>query len=160
MAAGSPAPSQQGNPANPGSSLTSIYNFLKQFAAGAGAPGQATGNPGQQGGGGQQPVPQPVQNPSLMPGQPNSILQNIGNAILHTVHGVKDMSNQDPTYLKGKVDDYMKDLDARKKAAQHLKKAVQTPGAMGSPSGAPQSQVDVSAPFHDLFHSVMSGLQS
>jgi hypothetical protein len=153
MAAGSPA-IPTGNPANPGSSLSSIFQFLKQFAGGAGPAAQAAGTPGQQGGGGQQPVPQPVQNPSLMPGQPNGVLQQLGNAILQHVHGFKGMDNQDPTYIKGKVDEYMKNLDSQKEAAKHLKKAVP------SPKGAPQAQQDVSAPFHDLFHSVMSGLQS
>jgi hypothetical protein len=153
MAAGSPAP-PQGNPQNPGSSLSSIFNFLKQFAGGGGAAAQAAGTPGGAPGANQTPQPQPVQNPSLMPGQPNGVLQQLGNAILQHVHGFKGMDNQDPTYLKGKVDEYMKNLESQKKAAQHLKKAVPTP------RGAPQSQVDVSQPFHDLFHSVMSGLQS
>lgn len=148
MAAGSPA-IPTGNPANPGSSLSSIFQFLKQFAGGAGPAAQAAGTPGQQGGGGQQPVPQPVQNPSLMPGQPNGILESIGRALLGKAGSP---GSQDTTQLKKAIDDHMKVLDQQKKAAQHIKKAVT--------SGPPQAQQDVSAPFHDLFHSVMSGLQS
>jgi hypothetical protein len=155
MAAGSPAP-PQGNPQNPGSSLSSIFNFLKQFAGGGGAAGQAAGAPGGAPGANQTPQPQPVQNPSLMPGQPNSMLESIGRALLGRTAGSPGM--QDTTELKKQIDAHMKVLDEQKKAAQHVRKAVSA--APASPRGAPQSQVDVSQPFHDLFHSVMSGLQS
>lgn len=155
MAAGSPA-APQGNPQNPGSSLSSIFNFLKQMAGGSGPLQQAAGTPGGAPGANQIPQPQPVQQAPLMPGQPNGMLESIGRALLGKVAGSPGM--QDTTQLKKAIDDHMKVLDQQKKAAQHVRKAVS--GPTPSPRGAPQSQTDVSAPFHDLFNSVMSGLQS
>ena len=152
MAAGSPA-IPTGNPQNPGSSLTGIFNFLKQFAGGAGPLQQAAGTPGQQGGGGQQPAPQPVQNPQLMPGQPNSILESIGRAILGKVQGSPGM--QDTTALQKQIKDHMDVLDQQKKAAEKLHKVIKAPPTKTSS----QTQSDVSAPFHDIFHGLISGLQ-
>ena len=151
-AAAQPQP-QQGQGQNPGGSLSNIFNYLKQFAAGGGALQQAAGAPGQQGGGGQQPQPQPVQDPSIQAGQPNGILESIGRAILGKVSGSPGM--QDTTELQKQIKSHMDVLDQQKKAASKLHKVIAAPASKG-----PQAQADPSQPFHDLFHKVMSGLQS
>lgn len=149
-----PMPQPQGAGQNPGGSLSSIYQFMKQFLGGAGNAAQAAGTPGGAPGGNQTPAPQPVQNPSLMSGQPNSLLETIGRTLLGKVAG--SPGSQDTTQLKKAIDDHMKVLDQQKKAAQHVRKAVTAAPA----SDGPTAQADPSQPFHDLFHSVMSGLQS
>lgn len=139
---------QQAQAQNPAGSLSNIFNYMKQFLGGAGPLQQAAGAPGQQGGGGQQPMA-PPQAASIQPGQPNGIMESLGRMLLGRAGSP---GSQDTTELKKQIDAHMAVLDAQKKQATAAKQAVQK-------RGAPQSQIDSSKPYHDLFHSLISNLQ-
>lgn len=76
---------------------------------------------------------------------------------------------QDPAYLQGAVNEYMRQqglrkqqlqLNQQKKGLEKQKSQPPQPQAQPpAPSGAPQSQLNTSAPFMSLFSNLMSKLQ-
>lgn len=71
-------------------------------------------------------------------------------------------SGQDPSYIKGKVDEYQRQQGLRQQQAQltHQKKVLQQQKTAPPPvgGGAPPAQVNTGAPYMQMFHNLVNNL--